>query len=67
MMTAVAMANVPEYAPRSRLQFRAIAFGNLGVEGVNIAGTVLLSRCVRGQVSPIFTLDARRCQQSVLA
>ena len=37
---------------------RAIAFGNLSVESVNIAGTVLLSRCVRGQVSMIFTLDA---------
>ena len=37
---------------------RAIAFGNLSVERVNIVGTVLLSRRVRGQVSMIFTLDA---------
>ncbi|MFT7509011.1 MAG: hypothetical protein ACI9KS_001184 [Sulfitobacter sp.] len=46
------------YSLGSRVPGRAIAFGNLSVESVNIAGTVLLSRCVRGQVSMIFTLDA---------
>jgi len=43
---------------------RAIAFGNLRLESVNITRTVWLSRCDRDQVSMIFDLDATRQTQT---